>query len=105
MDPNAAEPPPGCLVILTPLSAGMAEDARVWLAHRVTSDGEPELRDVPKSLAARFLADELIEGLVTTLDAGYAVPLDIAVIGYGTDEIGDPKFVWLLPGENPELRL
>ena len=105
MDSNRAEEPPGCLVILTPLSAAMAEDARVWLAHRVTPDGEPELRDVPKSLAARFLADELIEGLVNTLDAGYAVPLDVAVIGYGTDEVGDPKFVWLLPGENPELRL
>src|SRR5262245_62684728 len=102
MDPNSAEEPPGCLVILTPLSAAMAEDARVWLAHRATPEGEPELRDVPKSLAARFLADELLEGLVNTLDAGYAVPLDVAVIGYHTDEVGDPKLVPLLPSENPE---
>jgi hypothetical protein len=104
MDPNAAEPPPGCLVILTPLSAQMADDARVWLAHRVTPEGEAEVRDLPKALAARFLADELIEGLVNTLAAGYALPLDVAVVGYHTDEIGEPKLVSLLPGDNPAVR-
>src|SRR5262245_8185957 len=98
MDPTTSEPP-GCLVLLTSLSVGMAEDARVWLAHRYTPDGEPEVRDVPKSLAARFLADELIEGLANTLDSGYAVPLDVAVIGYNADEDGHVKLVSLLPGD------
>ncbi len=105
MDPNTAEPPPGCLLILMPLSAAMAEDARVWLAHRYTPDGEPEVRDLPKSFAARFLADELLEGLVNTLDAGYAVPFDVAVLGYSSGEDGELNLVSLLPGENPTPRL
>lgn len=96
-----AEPPPGCLVILTPLSAGMAEDARVWLAHRLTPDGEPEVRDVPKSAAARFLADELIDGLANTLAGGYAVPLDVAVLGYRAGESGAAELTSLLPGGGP----
>ena len=105
MDPNTAEPPSGCLVILTPLSATMAEDARVWLAHRYTPEGEPEVRDLPKSFAARFLADELLEGLANTLNAGYPVPLDVAVLGYSANEDGALKLVSLLPVENPTLRL
>jgi hypothetical protein len=105
MDPNTAEPPSGCLVILTPLSATMAEDARVWLAHRYTPEGEAEVRDLPKSFAARFLADELLEGLANTLNAGYPVPLDAAVLGYSANEDGALKLVSLLPVENPTLRL
>jgi hypothetical protein len=104
MDPNTAETPSGCLVILTPLSAAMAEDARVWLAHRYTTDGEPEIRDLPKSFATRFFADELLEGLVNTLNAGYPVPLDVAVLGYSANEDGALRLVSLLPVENPTLR-
>jgi len=105
MDPNPAEPPPGCLVVLTPLSALMADDARVWLAHRLTPEGEPEVRDVPRALAARFLADELIEGLANTLAAGYAVPLDVAVIGYQAGDDGALKLASLLHGDDPAARL
>ena len=102
MDPTTAEPP-GCLVILIPLSAAMADDARVRLAHRET-DGEPDLHDLPKGFAARFLADELLEGLVNTLAAGYAVPLDVAVIGYSADEDRTPKLVSLLPDGKPRVQ-
>jgi hypothetical protein len=104
MDPNTAETPSGCLVIMTPLSAAMAEDARVWLAHRYTADGEPEVRDLPKSFASRFFVDELIEGLVNTLNAGYPVPLDVLVLGYSANEDGALNLVSLLPVENPTLR-
>ncbi|MBA4064719.1 MAG: hypothetical protein C0501_13590 [Isosphaera sp.] len=98
MDDPTADAPPGCLVILTALSAGMGEDARVWFAHRHPPDGDPEVRDVPGAVAARFLADELIEGLVNTAAAGYPVPLDVAVLGYRADEAGAVQFVPLLPG-------
>jgi len=104
MDPTTAEPQPGCLVILTPLSAAMAEDVRVWLAHRSTADGEPEISEVPKSLAARFLADELLESLANTLDAGYSVPLDVAALGYFAADDGALQLVSLLPGD-PAARL
>ena len=96
------EPPPGCLVILIPLSAGMADDARVWPAHRVSAEGEPEVCDLPKQFAARFLADELIDGLVNTLAAGYAVPLDVAVIGYNATDEGKLNLVSLLPAGSPK---
>src|SRR5436305_1379010 len=105
MDPTPADPPPGCLVILVPLSAGMADDARVWLAHRSTDDGEPDVRELPKGFAARFLADELLDGLVNTLAAGYAVPLDVAVLGYKAGENGAAELTSLLPGEDPKPRL
>lgn len=98
MDPTPADAPPGCLVILTPLSSATADDARVWLAHRYTPDGEPEVRDVPKAAAARFLADELLDGLANTLAGGYPVPLDVAVVGYRAGEGGPPELVSLLPG-------
>src|SRR5262245_18281917 len=104
MDPTPAEPPPGCLVILTPLSAGMADDAQVWLAHRYTPDGEPEVRDVPKSAAERFLADELLDALSGTLAGGYPLPLDVAVLGYWTGENGTLELTSLLPaGGVPKL--
>ncbi len=104
MDPTTAEPPPGCLVILIPLSASMADDARVWLAHRLTPDGEAEIRDVPKSLAARFLADELIEALANTLATGYPVPVDVAVLGYSAREDGTLNLVSLLAEAKPANR-
>ncbi len=85
-------------MILTALSAGMGEDARVWFAHRHPPDGDPEVRDVPGVVAARFLADELIEGLVNTAAAGYPVPLDVTVFGYRADEAGAVQLVPLLPG-------
>ncbi|MBA4186795.1 MAG: hypothetical protein C0467_02130 [Planctomycetaceae bacterium] len=105
MDPTPAELPPGCLVILIPLSASMADDARVWLGHRSTPDGEPEIRDVPKSLAARFLADELIEALANTLASGYPLPLDVAVLGYGAHADGTLNLISLLAGAKPTNRL
>lgn len=104
MDPTTAEPPPGCLVILIPLSASMADDARVWLAHRLMPDGEAEIRDIPKSLAARFLADELIEALANTLASGYPVPLDVAVLGYSAREDGTLNLVSLLAEAKPTNR-
>lgn len=99
------EPPTGCLVILMPLSAGMAEDVRVWPAHRVTADGEPEVCDLPRGFAARFLADELIDGLVNTLDTGYAVPLDVTVLGYQADDDGAVRIVSLLPAGEQKPRM
>src|SRR5262249_42336971 len=101
MDPTTAEPPPGCLVILIPLSAEMAEDARVWRAHRRTPDGEPEVGESPKGGAARFLADELIDGLVNTLAAGDALPLDVAGLGYRATDEGTLTVVSLLPAGSP----
>ena len=65
MDPTTSESPPGCLVVLIPLSAEMAEDIRVRLANRVTPEGEPDIRELPKSFVARFLTDELLDGVVT----------------------------------------
>jgi hypothetical protein len=102
MDPTPSDSPPGCLVILIPLSAGMAEDVRVRLAHRYTPEGEPDIRELPKQFVARFLSDELIEGLVNTLAAGYQVPLEVAVLGYGNGEEGKLKLTSLLPNGNAE---
>ncbi|MCE9564088.1 MAG: hypothetical protein K8U57_18750 [Planctomycetes bacterium] len=99
------ELPPGCLVILIPLSASMADDARVWLAHRLTPDGEAEIRDIPKSLAAHFLADELIEALANTLAGGYPIPLDVAVLGYGANDDSSLNLISLLSGAKPTNRL
>jgi hypothetical protein len=82
----------------------MADDVRVWLAHRVTADGEPELRDLPRGFVARFLADELLEGLINTLEQGYAVPLDVAVLGYSAGEDGNLKLVSMLAGRPHEDR-
>ena len=101
MDASPPEVPPGCLVVLAPLSGSMSEDVRVWLGHRLTPDGEAEVRDLPKSVASRFLADELIEALVNTHAAGYALPLDVAVFGYSTRDDGSLNLVSLLtPGSS-----
>jgi hypothetical protein len=104
MDPTTTESPPGCLVVLIPLSAGMAEDVRVHLAHRFTSEGEPDSRDLPKEFVARFLTDELIDGLVNALAAGYPIPLEVAVLGYNAGGDGDLKLVSLLPDGTAESR-
>ncbi|HEY1186892.1 MAG TPA: hypothetical protein VGE74_04500 [Gemmata sp.] len=86
MDPTPAEPPPGCLVLLLRLSAGMTCDV-------VTPRGE-----TPALVAARFLADDLIEGLVNTAAVGYAVgAVDVAVLGYHTSGAGAPHLASLLP--------
>ena len=86
MDPTPAELPPGCLVLLLRLSAGMTADV-------VTGRGE-----IPAFVAARQLADELVEGLVNTASASYALgPLDVAVLGYRTAEDGSPQLFSLLP--------
>ena len=91
MDPT--EPPPGCLVLLLRLSAGMTADV-------TTSRGE-----VPAFAAARQLADELLEGLVNTAVGGYAVgALDVAVLGYRTSEDGAPQLLSLLPDGDPKAR-
>ncbi len=93
MDPTPAEPPPGCLVLLLRLSVDMTADV-------VTSRGE-----VPAFAAARQLADELLDGLVNTVAAGYAVgALDVAVLGYRT-WLGDtPQLLSLLPDGDPKAR-
>ena len=92
MDPTA-EPPPGCLVLLLRLSAGMT-------AEVVTGRGESVA-----FAAARQLSDELLEGLVNTVAAGYAVgALDVAVLGYRTAEDGSPQLLSLLPDGNPTPR-
>ncbi len=103
-EPTTDQSPPRCLVILIPLSASMNADVRVWLAHRFTEEGEPELREVPRRLAAQFVADELIEGLVNSIAAGYPLTLDLAVIGYSADDAGQTKFTSLLPGEDGGVR-
>ena len=103
MDPTA-EAPPGCLIVLIAQSAAMADDARVRLAHREI-DGEPDIRELPKGFAARFLADELLEGLADALVAGYPVPLDVAVIGYCSRDDGTPVFTSLLPDGKPRVQL
>ncbi|MBM3982491.1 MAG: hypothetical protein FJ304_19920 [Planctomycetes bacterium] len=93
MDPTPAEPPPGCLVLLIRLSAGMT-------AEVVTGRGESVA-----FAAARQLSDELIEGLVTTHAGGYAVgALDVAVLGYRTGDDGAPQLLSLLPDGNPTTR-
>jgi hypothetical protein len=104
MDPTHDESPPGCLAILLPLSASLNADVRVWLGHRLTGDGEPEVRDIPGFIAARFLADELLEGLVYSLAAGYHIPLDVVVLGYGTAPDGTLRLVSLLPTKHPTPR-
>src|SRR5947209_3104450 len=94
MDPTPAEPPPGCLVLLLRLSAGMTADV-------VTGRGESVA-----FAAARQLADELLEGLVNTVAAGYAVgAIDVAVLGYRTAEDGSPQLLSLLPDGDPKPRL
>ncbi|MCI0702879.1 MAG: hypothetical protein L0241_17505 [Planctomycetia bacterium] len=91
---ETAEPPPGCLVLLLRLSAGMT-------AEVVTGRGE-----AVAFAAIRQLADELLDALVNTVAAGYAVgPLDVAVLGYHTTEDGSPLLVSLLPDGEPNPRL
>jgi hypothetical protein len=93
MDPTAVELPPGCLVLLIRLSADMAADV-------VTGRGE-----LPAWVAARFLAEELLEGLVNTLAAGYAVgEFDVALLGYRTSEDGAAQLFSLLPDGDPKPR-
>lgn len=99
MEPNPAESP-GCLVILTALSAAMGQDVRVWLGHG-TTEGEPRVCDLPRHLAARLLADELLEALVTTHGAGYNIPLDVAILGYSAGDDGQLRLTSLLPDSNP----
>jgi hypothetical protein len=94
MDPTPAEPPPGCLVLLLRLSAGMTADV-------VTGRGESVA-----FAAARQLADELLDGLVNTVVGGYAVgAIDVAVLGYHTAEDGSPLLFSLLPDGDPRARL
>jgi hypothetical protein len=94
MDPTAAESPPGCLVLLLRLSADMT-------AEVVTGRGESVA-----FASARFLADELIEGLVNTAAAGYAIgAIDVAVLGYRAAEDASPQLVSLLPDGDPKPRL
>jgi hypothetical protein len=94
MDPTSDEPPPGCLVILLRVSAGMT-------AEVVTSRGE-----TVGFAAVRMLADELVEALVNTVAAGYAVgEMDVAVLGYRAAEDGSPQLFSLLPDDEPKARL
>ncbi|QJW96777.1 hypothetical protein [Frigoriglobus tundricola] len=94
MDPTPAEPPPGCLVLLLRLSAGMTADV-------VTGRGE-----TVAVAAVRHLADELLDGLVNTLAAGYAIgAVDVAVLGYRTGPDGAPQVLSLLPDGDPKPRL
>lgn len=86
MDPTAASPP-GCLVVLVRVSARMAADVPT-AAHG----------DVPAFVAARQLTDDLIEGLVNAASQYPLGPLDVAVLGYRTDESGKPQLLSLLPG-------
>ena len=85
MDPTPAELPPGCLVLLIRLSAGMTADV-------VTARGE-----IPAFVAARQLADELVDGLVNAASEHALGPLDVAVLGYRTAEDGAPQLFSLLP--------
>ena len=85
MDPTA-DPPPGCLVVLLRLSAGMTADV-------VTGRGESVA-----FAAQRQLADELLDGLVNTAASGFAVgAIDVAVLGYRTAADGSPQLLSLLP--------
>src|SRR3954468_21000394 len=93
MDSTAAESPPGCLVLLIRLSADMT-------AEVVTGRGESVA-----FASARFLADELIEGLVNTVSAGYAVgEIDVAVLGYRASADGTPQLLSLLPDGDAKPR-
>src|SRR3954471_6128553 len=93
MDPTPAELPPGCLVLLLRLSAGMP------------ADGAPGRGESVAFASARQLADELIDGLVTTAAGGYAVgEIDVAVLGYRTAEDGAPQLFSLLPDGDPKAR-
>lgn len=93
MDPTPAELPPGCLVLLLRLAADMTADV-------VTSRGE-----LPPFVAARQLADELLEGLVNTVAGGYAIgEIDVAVLGYRIAEDGTPQLFSLLPGDDAKPR-
>lgn len=84
------ETPPGGLVILLPLTAGMDGDAP-------TARGT-----VPMWVANHFFADEVVEGLVGPADAGApAGRLDVAVIGYRADDDGRPRLTSLLPDGDP----
>src|SRR5829696_7760247 len=82
MDP--AELPPGCVVLLVRLSAGMTADV-------ATRYGE-----IPAFVAARQLADELLEGLVNAASEHALGPIDVAVLGYRTSD-GAPQVFSLLP--------
>src|ERR1700724_1946922 len=104
MDPGTTESPPGCLVVLISLSAGMSEDAWVRLSHRFSPEDEPDLRELPKEFAARFLVDELLEGLVNALAQGYPIPLEVAVLGYSAGDDGALKLVSMLPGASAATR-
>ena len=87
------DPPPGCLVLLLRLSAGMTADV-------VTGRGESVA-----FAAARQLADELLDGLVNTALGGYAVgAIDVAVLGYRTAEDGSPQLLSLLPDGDTKPR-
>lgn len=88
-----SDTPPGCLVVLVRLSAGMAADVPT-AAHG----------DVPAFVAARQLTDDLIEGLVNAASQYPLGPLDVAVLGYRADESGKPHLLSLLPGTTtPQL--
>ncbi|MDY3552326.1 hypothetical protein R5W24_001407 [Gemmata sp. JC717] len=90
---TTAEPPPGCLVLLLRLSSGMTRDV-------VTPRGE-----APAVEAARLLTDDLIEGLVNTAAAGYAVgALDVAVLGYRAPDQEGQQLLSLLPDGDPKPR-
>ena len=85
--------PSGCLVLLLRLSADMSADV-------VTGRGESVA-----SVAACFLADELLEGLVNTLAGGFDIgEIDVAVLGYHTAEDGAPELFGLLPGGDSRPR-
>ncbi|MCS6865100.1 MAG: protein phosphatase 2C domain-containing protein [Gemmataceae bacterium] len=92
------QPPPdtwpaGCLVLLVRLSADMTGDI-------LTGRGE-----LPPVIAARQLADELLQALVDTLAAGYPIGhWDIAVVGYRASDAGAAQLVSLLPDGRPQPR-
>jgi hypothetical protein len=79
-----SDTPPGCLVLLVRLSADMTADVPTAVHG-----------DIPAAVAARKLADDLIEGLVGNA-AEY--PLDLAVLGYRADENGAPHLFSVLNG-------
>ncbi|AWM40734.1 hypothetical protein C1280_29615 [Gemmata obscuriglobus] len=80
-------------MLLLRLSGGMTRDV-------VTPRGE-----APAVEAARLLADDLIEGLVNTAAAGYAVgALDVAVLGYRAPDQEGQQLLSLLPDGDPKPR-
>src|SRR4051794_23267515 len=97
MDPTA-ESPPGCLVLLLRLSAGM--DAAAVTVH------------TPPDRAATLTAadapgggaDELVESVVGRAAEGSVGPFDVAVLGYHPAESGEPRLVSLLPSGDPTPR-